>query len=165
VSERTKERASSRAVRRARILALIRSHEIASQAELADLLADEGIVVSQGTLSRDLVDLGAVRVRSENGALVYAPPGVEGSGRADHEARLARICSEALLGADSSANLTVLTTPPGAAQYLASAIDRAAFDQVVGTIAGDDTILVISRDPSGGEALASWFLALASGAR
>lgn len=68
-----------------------------------------------------------------------------------------------LLSAEASANLVVVKTPPGAAQYLASAIDRAAFDEILGTIAGDDSILLVSRDPVGGEALASKLLALSEG--
>ncbi len=76
--------------------------------------------------------------------------------------RLARLCSELLVSAESSANMVVLRTPPGAAQFLASAFDRAELGDVLGTIAGDDTVLVISRDPGGGEELARRFLALAN---
>ncbi|MFC6343337.1 arginine repressor, partial [Nocardioides hankookensis] len=76
-------------------------------------------------------------------------------------ARLARLCGELLVSADASANLVVLRTPPGAAQFLASAFDKAEFPEVLGTIAGDDTVLVIGREPSGGDDLARRFLALA----
>jgi transcriptional regulator of arginine metabolism len=75
--------------------------------------------------------------------------------------RLARLCSELLVSADASANLVVLRTPPGAAQFLASAFDKAEFPEVLGTIAGDDTVLVIGRDPLGGDELARRFLSMA----
>ncbi len=153
---------SSRAARQARILALIESGSISSQAELAELLAAEDIIVSQGTLSKDLVDIGAVRVRGAAGGLVYAPPGAEyASDRATSEARLARICADVLLSADASANLAVLKTPPGAAQYFASAIDRVGYDDIVGTIAGDDTVMIIAREATGGSALADFFVDMA----
>lgn len=146
---------------------LIRSHEIRSQVELADHLADHGVQVTQATLSRDLVELDAVKVRGGAGALVYAVPGEGGDRRAvapgESNAarhRLERLCAELLVSADSSANLVVLRTPPGAAQFLASAFDRAEFPEILGTIAGDDTVLVIARDPHGGEELARRVLAL-----
>ena len=75
--------------------------------------------------------------------------------------RLARLCNELLVSAEATANLVVLRTPPGAAQFLASAFDKSALPDVLGTIAGDDTVLVIGRDPLGGDALARRFLALA----
>ncbi len=164
MSEEGQPRASTRVVRQARIIELIQRHQIGSQAELADLLAAGGISVSQGTLSKDLLEIGAVRVRNAAGALVYAPPAAEiASDHVAHEARLARVCGELLISAAGSANLTVLKTPPGAAQYFASVIDRVANDAILGTIAGDDSILVIARKAAGGEELASWFSAMALG--
>jgi transcriptional regulator of arginine metabolism len=77
-------------------------------------------------------------------------------------ARLSRLCGELLVSAEASGNLVVLRTPPGAAQYLASAIDHSVFTGVLGTIAGDDTVLVIARDVSGGDELAARFVGLAS---
>ena len=157
-------RTSSRVARQGLIIALMRQREVGSQAELADLLAGEGITVSQGTLSKDLWEIGAVRVRSADGSLVYALPNAEvASDHAAHEARLARICAELLVSAQGSANLGLLKTPPGAAQYFASIIDQAAVQLVLGTIAGDDSIMVVSRDPSGGAELAEFFLRLAGG--
>ncbi|MFZ2626018.1 MAG: arginine repressor [Propionibacterium sp.] len=153
-------------VRQSRILELIQGREIGSQGELADLLALEGISVSQGTLSKDLLDIGAVRIRAASGMLVYAPPGSEGSSdRALNEQRLARICAEVLVSADASANLAVLRTPPGAAQYFASAIDRVTMDDIVGTIAGDDTVMVITRPADGGQGITQYFLAMARSGR
>ena len=156
--------------RQQRIVELLGKHNVRSQTELADLLAQAGVSVTQATLSRDLVELDAVKVRVSSGALVYAVPG-EGGDRTPRagvetvasEARLARLCAELLVSADASANLVVLRTPPGAAQFLGSAFDRADLDTILGTIAGDDTVVLICRDPAGGEALARRFLALANG--
>ena len=78
------------------------------------------------------------------------------------DARLAKLCADLLVTAESSANIVVLRTPPGAANFLALAIDHSVIPSILGTIAGDDTIMVISRDPDGGEALAARFLELAS---
>ncbi|MCL2490166.1 MAG: arginine repressor [Propionibacteriaceae bacterium] len=150
--------ALSRAARQAKIKELIGQNQIGSQAELSVLLAGEGVVVSQGTLSRDLLDIGAVRVRGAGGSLVY----VRHDGAGDADARLAKLCVEAVTAAESSANIAVLRTPPGAGQYLAWAIDQAQPATIVGTIAGDDTVLVVSRDAVGGAAVAEWFLSMAA---
>jgi transcriptional regulator of arginine metabolism len=154
--------------RHQRIVELVTHHEVRSQSELGEMLAAQGHRVTQATLSRDLVELDAVKVRTASGALVYAVPGEGGdrSAQAPRETaassqRLARLCGELLVTAEASGNLVVLRTPPGAAQYLASAFDKAELPDVLGTIAGDDTVLVISRDPGGGHALALRFLALA----
>lgn len=151
------------------ISALLRRHAVRSQVELAGLLSRQGVVVTQATLSRDLDELGAVRVR-HGGGLVYAVPG-EGGDRTPQagvgqdvlDARLARLCEELLVGAEASANLVILRTPPGAAQFLASAVDGSRLPDVLGTIAGDDTVLVVTREPTGGAAVAARFLDLAAG--
>jgi transcriptional regulator of arginine metabolism len=154
----------SKAARHAKIITLLEQREVRSQNELAEFLADDGLQVTQGTLSRDLVERGAIRVRSSGGHLVYAVPG-EGGDRTPHvgefasfEARLARLCGEVLVSAEASANLVVLRTPPGAAQYFASAVDRVGWESILGTIAGDDSVLLITRSPSGGSAIAQQFL-------
>jgi transcriptional regulator of arginine metabolism len=160
--------AGTKAARQQRIAELLGGHAVRSQAELATLLALEGLHVTQGTLSRDLVELDAVRVRDARGVLVYAVPG-EGGDRtprpagesANAASRLARLCAELLVSAESSANLVVLKTPPGAAQFLASALDKAQLATSLGTIAGDDTVVIVSRDPEGGADLARNLLALA----
>ncbi|MFG2103917.1 arginine repressor [Micromonospora echinaurantiaca] len=146
----------TRAARHGRIVELIRDKAIHSQTELADLLAGDGIQVTQATLSRDLKELGAVTVRGGDGRAVYLIP--EDGQRPLREAeaapaRLVRLLRELLNGVDSSGNIAVLRTPPGAAHYLASALDRAGLPEVVGTIAGDDTILVVAREAVGGAAL------------
>jgi len=151
----------TRAARQARIKELIANHPIGSQADLSALLAEGGVVVSQGTLSRDLLDIGAVRVRGTGGSLVYVQREDAVPGADSQAARLAKLCTEAVVTADSSANIAMLKTPPGAGQYLAWAIDQTASHAVVGTIAGDDTVLVVARDPNGGAALAAWFTRMA----
>ncbi|MET0135338.1 MAG: arginine repressor [Kibdelosporangium sp.] len=156
--------AGTRVARQARIVELVSTMAIRSQTELAKILAAEGVDVTQATLSRDLDELGAVKLRgADAGAPVYVIPedgspvrGVQGG-----TTRLTRLLGELLVSADYSANLTVLRTPPGAAQFLASAIDRAALHEVVGTIAGDDTVLVIAREPLTGSELADRFTTMA----
>lgn len=159
---------ATKAARQQRIAELLTRHTVQSQGDLAQLLAAEGVVVTQATLSRDLVELDAVRVRGDGGVLVYAVPGEGGdrtpraaSATAASENRLARLCSELLVSAEASGNLVVARTPPGAAQFLASSLDRAELSSVLGSIAGDDTVVVISRDPHGGAAVAERLLALA----
>ncbi len=153
----------SRVARQGRILALLSAHPVHNQPELAALLAAEGVETTQGTLSRDLDELGAVKLRGVDGSAgVYVVP-EDGSpvqrvvngvveGGTD---RLVRLLAELLVSTDSSGNLAVLRTPPGAASFLASALDRAALHDVVGTIAGDDTIVVVAREPMTGAELAS----------
>jgi transcriptional regulator of arginine metabolism len=147
---------TTRVGRQDRIVGILSSESVRSQGELAALLADEGIEVTQATLSRDLEELGAVKLRGADGGVgVYVVPedGSPVRGVSGGTARLSRLLSELLVSVDSSANLAVLRTPPGGANYLASAIDRAALPYVVGTIAGDDTVFVAARDPMKGAAL------------
>jgi len=181
----------TKTARQARIAAILAREQVRSQEELADLLERYAAVhVTQATLSRDLDELGVVRLRAPGGALVYAlpeEPGGPGShpgealfpppghpsltepepdrgGRRDEPApptRLTRYLGELLTSAEASANLVVIRTPAGAAQFLASVIDHAALPPVLGTVAGDDTILIIARDAAGGDALAAEFLRLA----
>ena len=232
---------ATKAARQSRIVAILTREQVHSQEQLAGLLDQyAGMHATQATLSRDLDELGVVRLRAADGALVYALPGDPGSrpgtslefpertvaapgqapiapgsaggaggtrpggapgqpagggqasggqGAADAliagtqsaggaaaggsapasaggagggaTVRLVRYLKELLTSAESSANLVVLRTPAGAAQFLASAIDHAAWPAILGTVAGDDTVLVISRDPAGGDALAAEFRRLA----
>lgn len=153
---------ATKAARQALISKLIESEAIRSQSELALRLEAEGLTVTQATLSRDLLEIGAIKVRDGSGGLVYT---TQASLEAleDTGARLNRLCAELLHSADGSANLAVLRTPAGAAQFLASAIDGHDDPEVLGTVAGDDTVLVISRDPNGGIGLAQKFLGRAAG--
>ncbi len=171
----------TKAARHAQIAAILgqSAAPVRSQEELAERLGERGVRVTQATLSRDLEELGAVRLRGTDGALVYALPGEPGPGglgsglgaalaggpfapsAADPATRLTRVAAELLVTAEASANLVVLRTPAGAAQLLASAIDHAGWPAVLGTVGGDDTVLVISRDPAGGAELAQALLRLA----
>lgn len=159
---------TTKTARQARIAAILTGESVRSQAELADRLAAEGVQVTQATLSRDLVELGAIRVRGKEGALVYAVPG-EGGDRGARsgvtqeilDSRLGRLCGELLVTAEASGNLVVLRTPPGAANFLALAIDHSVMPAILGTIAGDDTVLLVARDPQGGAELAARFLRMA----
>lgn len=156
----------TKAARQHEIRTVLGTKTIRSQAALAQALAKRGVSVTQGTLSRDLVDIGATRVRNEAGQMVYHVP-FEGTdvtgGQASEasEARLSSLCKELLLAAEGSANIAVLRTPPGAAQFLAAAIDQARLTTVLGTIAGDDSIMVVSRAADGGHSVATDFIGYA----
>ena len=158
----------TKAARQRRISELVAGTEVPSQTALAELLATDGVSVTQATLSRDLEDLGVEKVRGR-----YVLPQDEGhppSRLLAAEApgpRLARLCEELLVSAEATGNLIVLRTPPGAAQLLASALDRADWPDVAGSVAGDDTVLVIVRSPAskGATAVADRVLALADGRR
>jgi transcriptional regulator of arginine metabolism len=176
---------ATKTARHAQIAAILAHADppVRSQEELAERLAQRGVRVTQATLSRDLEELGAVRLRAADGGLVYALPGEAGgpgsrpgglaeagdapaSGdlrdlAADPSGRLARVAAELLVAAEASANLVVLRTPAGAAQFLASVLDHSAWPSILGTVAGDDTVLVIARDPAGGADLARALLRLA----
>lgn len=139
---------TTKAARLGRITALITEHEIGSQSELAGMLAAEGTVITQATLSRDLEELGAIKLRGvDGGAGKYVIP-EDGHIRpmSGGTSRLERLLAELLLSYNASGNIAVLRTPPGAAQFLASAIDRAQPDGVIGTIAGDDTVLLVAAE-------------------
>lgn len=162
----------TKAARQQRIVDQLNAHAVRSQSELARLLGDDGVTVTQATLSRDLDELGAVRVRTSNGHLVYAVPAEGGASTLTAAAeepaaldRLNRRLGELLVSADASANLVVLRTPPGAAHFLASAIDHGLLSHVIGTIAGDDTVLLVTEHPSGGERVAGDMLHRAEQAR
>ena len=151
---------SSKAARHSRIEELLRAKLVTSQIELADLLRTDGVFVTQATLSRDLEELHAVKVR---GAYVIPPDNERPLRPAEQApARLTRLLRELLTGADASGNLVVLRTPPGAAQFLASAIDRAGLPDILGTIAGDDTILLVAGEGVRGADIAARFTAWSS---
>jgi transcriptional regulator of arginine metabolism len=162
---------TTKAARHARIASILASIPVHSQDELASALAQAGVQVTQATLSRDLEELGAVRLRGADGGLVYVlprPADLPGGnpapgpgGTPEATGRLARIAAELLTSAEASANLVVLRTPAGAAQFFASALDHANWASILGTVAGDDTVLVITRDPAGGAGVATQLLRLA----
>lgn len=128
--------------RQHRIAQLLERHAVGSQGRLVELLAAEGVEATQTTVSRDLDDLGAVKVRVPGGETVYALPElpIQQIAPVDH---LRRVLGEWAVEVTCSHNLVVLRTPPGCAHVVASALDRSALEGVVGTVAGDDTLLVV----------------------
>jgi transcriptional regulator of arginine metabolism len=139
--------------RQHRITRLLEAQAVTSQGQLVALLADLGVEATQTTVSRDLEDLGAVKVRLPGGDTAYALPElpVHQIAPEDH---LRRVLGEWVVEVASSANLVVLRTPPGSAHVVGSALDRSGLDAVVGTVAGDDTVLVIVDEEVGGRAMA-----------
>jgi transcriptional regulator of arginine metabolism len=138
----------NRPERHAAIQRLIRERPISTQTELADALRSEGHDVVQTTVSRDIHDLGLQKVRHETGRLVYAYP-EDGAFNEDFAEALARWA----LTLEPSGNLVVVTTPYGYAQALAQAIDVARHPHIAGTIAGENTVLLVSREPVTGAEL------------
>ncbi len=134
------------------LMELVRTEPLASQHEIRDRLASIGYEATQSTISRDLEELGLVRVRDGGGHLRYARP-TEASATGNGH-RLRTLLSEFLISVDSSGNLVVAKTTPGAANAVAEAVDRAGVDGVIGTIAGDDTILLIAAEGAKGRAVA-----------
>jgi transcriptional regulator of arginine metabolism len=133
----------NRRERQGLILQLVREQELGTQAELAEALRVLGHDVVQTTVSRDIAELGLVKVRAASGRLVYAPPGVANGNRFRE---LALALRRWALGFAASGNLVVITTPRGYATPLADAIDDAAHPDVIGTVAGENTILVVARE-------------------
>ena len=150
----------SKVQRQQTIARLIAQHEVSNQPHLVDLLAGEGISATQATVSRDLDDLGAVKVRVSGGATVYAVPELAPDRLAPFE-QLRRVMGEWVAEVACSANLVVLRTPPGCAHVVASALDRSALDGLVGTVAGDDTVLCVAAEALGGDELAKRLRTLA----
>ena len=151
---------TTKAARQARVAELLEAGPVASQTELGRLLAESGVLVTQATVSRDLEELGAVKVRVAGGETVYAIPELAHERVAPEDA-LRRVLGDWLADVSSSANLVVVRTPPGSAHVVGSALDRAGLPGVLGTVAGDDTILVITSSPTGGAAVAKRLAALA----
>ncbi|MEZ5145020.1 MAG: arginine repressor [Acidimicrobiales bacterium] len=132
---------------------LIEEHAVHNQMELVELLATEGVVATQATVSRDLDDLGAIKVRVPGGESAYAIPELPRQQVAPVE-HLRRVLGDWVVEVAHSANLVVLRTPPGSAHVVGSALDRAGLADVVGTVAGDDTVLVVAAEHVGGAAVA-----------
>ena len=139
--------------RQHRITKLLETKAVGNQGHLVDLLAADGIEATQTTVSRDLEELGAVKVRLPGGETAYALPELP-SQQVAPEDHLRRVLGEWVVEADYSGNLIVLRTPPGSAHVVGSALDRSGFPGVIGTVAGDDTVLVVASEASGGAAVA-----------
>ena len=152
---------SSVSARRAKAIALIKAGVVHSQSDLVKLLKKAGFDVTQTTASRDLEELGAVRSRSGSGELIYQL-GTTADGSI---ARSMPLPSDLILSVESSGNLAVVRTPPGGAQFLASSLDNSGLENIIGTIAGDDTVLVVSKKATGGADLAKELLSFGAGAK
>ncbi len=142
------------------IARLIGQHPITSQPQLLDLLAAEGLSATQATVSRDLDDLGAVKVRVPGGETVYAIPEYEPARLAPND-HLRRVMGEWVAEVRCSGNLVVLRTPPGCAHVVGSALDRSSVGGLLGTVAGDDTLLCVADEDTGGPALVEMLRELA----
>lgn len=136
------------------IARLVAMHPVTSQPQLLDLLAAEGITATQATVSRDLDDLGAVKVRVPSGDTVYAIPEYEPARQAPQD-HLRRVMGEWVAEVRSAGHLVVLRTPPGCAHVVGSALDRSNLPSIIGTVAGDDTLLCVADEETGGPALAA----------
>jgi transcriptional regulator of arginine metabolism len=150
----------SKAQRQHRIVQLIESSPVASQQQLVEMLAGAGVEATQATVSRDLEEIGAVKVRAAGGDSVYAVPELP-KDRVAPEEHLRRVLGDWVVEVASSANLVVLRTPPGSAHVVGSALDRAGLPGILGTVAGDDTVLVVADEGLGGTGLAERLAALA----
>ena len=153
--------------RQAAIVELLESQVVSSQTDLGRLLAAKGLQVTQATVSRDLEELGAAKVRTPQGTRYVLPP--EGQPRVGTDeavdARLARLLEELCISAEATGAMVVLRTPPGGAHLLGAALDRAGLPDVAGNVAGDDTVLLITRTAAtpAADALATRLLRLAEG--
>jgi transcriptional regulator of arginine metabolism len=148
-----KKSALSTSARRALVISYVNQGLVHSQHDLVELLADEGIDVTQATASRDLEEIGAVRGRDATGELRYQFI----SDSNENRSRFSKPADDLVLSMVASGNLVVVKTPAGGAQLLASTLDRASssgvISNIIGTIAGDDTVLVVSKNPTGGRSL------------
>ena len=129
---------------------ILEEQAVSSQAKLVELLKGEGVDVTQATLSRDLEELGAVKVRVPVGDSVYAVPD-DPTERVLPVDYLRRVLGEWLVEVSVSDNIVVLRTPPGSAHVVASAVDRASLPEIIGTVAGDDTVILVAASDTTGE--------------
>jgi transcriptional regulator of arginine metabolism len=146
---------SSVTARRAKAISLIKAGLIHSQSDLVKQLKKAGFAVTQATASRDLEEIGAVRGRSSSGESIYKIS----SSDDESISRTMPVPSDLIISVEASGNLAVVRTPPGGAQLLASSLDHSGISEIIGTIAGDDTVLVVSRKATGGAQLAKELLA------
>jgi transcriptional regulator of arginine metabolism len=139
--------------RQHRIARLLAEQAVTSQAHLVELLTADGVRATQATVSRDLEDLGAIKVRVAGGDTVYAIPELPTEQRAPED-HLRRVFGDWVVEVAHSGNLVVLRTPPGSAHVVGSALDRSGLPEVLGTVAGDDTLIVVVAEDVGGAAVA-----------
>lgn len=143
----------SKTQRQHRIIQILEQSPVPSQQRLVELLGEAGVEATQATVSRDLEEIGAVKVRAAGGESVYAVPDLP-KDRVAPEDHLRRVMGDWVVEVGFSANLVVVRTPPGSAHVVASALDRAGLSEILGTVAGDDTIVVIAVEDVGGAKLA-----------
>jgi transcriptional regulator of arginine metabolism len=143
----------SKTQRQHRVIQILEHHAVTSQGQLVQLLSEAGVEATQATVSRDLEEIGAVKVRAAGGDSVYAVPELP-KDRVAPEDHLRRVLGDWVVEVESSANVVVVRTPPGSAHVVASALDRAGLPEIVGTVAGDDTIIVVAAEDVGGAKLA-----------
>lgn len=144
---------SAKARRQQAVTRLIEASEVASQSQLVELLSAEGISATQATVSRDLDDIGAIKIRSSAGQSVYALP-VFAPDRVAPLDQLRRVMGEWVADVTHSGSIVVVRTPPGCAHVVASALDRSGVEGLIGTVAGDDTMLCVASEEIGGKRLA-----------
>jgi transcriptional regulator of arginine metabolism len=140
----------NRRERQGAILELVRDRALSTQAEVAAALRETGYDVVQTTVSRDIAELGLVKVRAPSGRLVYAPPG---GSDADRLRALGSAMRRYAVTVEAAGQLVIVTTPSGYANALAQAMDEASHPSVAGTLAGDNTIFVAARDGVAAQAL------------
>lgn len=138
----------NKAQRQHRIARLLEDHRVTSQAHLVELLATDGTEVNVSTVSRDLEELGAIKVRIPGGETAYAVPEMPKEQLAPED-HLRRVLGDWVVELARSGDLVVLRTPPGSAHVVGSAIDRARLSGVLGSIAGDDTLLLVAQEGDG----------------
>jgi transcriptional regulator of arginine metabolism len=146
--------------RQHRIARLLEEQAVSSQSQLVELLASDGVVATQATVSRDLEELGALKVRIPGGTMAYAIP-EHAKDRAAPDDHLRRVMGEFVVEVAHSGNLVVVRTPPGSAHVIGSALDRAGLPDVLGNVAGDDTLILVCAEPVGGAKVASELATLA----
>ena len=136
--------------RQHRVARILAEHSVTSQTQLVELLAEAGLAATQATVSRDLEEMGAIKVRVPGGATVYAVPELPNAQVAPED-HLRRVLGEWLVEVARSGDLVLLRTPPGSAHVVASALDRSGQTDLLGTVAGDDTLLAIAIEGAGPE--------------
>ena len=151
---------SAKAQRQHKIARFLESEEVSSQAQLVELLAAEGVTATQATVSRDLDDLGAIKVRARGGVTVYAVPELP-KDQVPPEDHLRRVLGDWVVDVAHSGPLVVLRTPPGSAHVVGSALDRSSLPEVLGTVAGDDTLIIVADEEVHGSTLADQLRELA----
>jgi transcriptional regulator of arginine metabolism len=147
--------------RQHRIARLLEQHAVTSQPQLVELLAADGVLATQATVSRDLEEVGAIKVRAAGGESVYAIPDLPKEQRAPED-HLRRVFGDWVVEVAHSGNIVVLRTPPGSAHVVGSALDRAGLTDILGTVAGDDTLLVVAAEHVGGAKVAKRLSTLAN---